>query len=276
MDDMDIIDIMEGVSGRDDMDDDDDDDDMKVHRMLGDMSPAQFALLPKERREAVFRDYLVKDGEHVFVDSYWDCDDDRNAEIADGALLRQSDVMGSDEAGKQLVREAQEIYFGENTFLVASSCLDEFGQDSLGDREPVDIQHLVRMLMIQVDVEDWRDDCSDNGEEDPFVVKDLQELFKFTNAEAIVLFVAGGVAPDGSDLKTQLKFKDMSGIVKELLDKFGDRIRIHHGSSPGGRWHDIGKYWNPLSAGAQRRLRDGKCSFTELMQIQIEEWTSPR
>ncbi|KAK1763071.1 hypothetical protein QBC33DRAFT_550831 [Phialemonium atrogriseum] len=125
---------MEGVSGRDDMDDEDGDDDMKVHHMLGDLSPAQFALLPKERREAVFRDYLVKDGELVFADRYWDYDDDGNAEIANGALLRQSDFMGSNEAGKQLVREAQEIYFRENTFFVASSCLDEFGQDSLGDK----------------------------------------------------------------------------------------------------------------------------------------------
>ncbi|KAH7154766.1 hypothetical protein DER46DRAFT_688861 [Fusarium sp. MPI-SDFR-AT-0072] len=45
-----------------------------------------------------------------------DDDNSLNPDIADGVLLRQQHFMGKDEVGKQLVKEAYDVYYGENHF----------------------------------------------------------------------------------------------------------------------------------------------------------------
>jgi hypothetical protein len=93
----------------------------QVQQMLGTRTPAQFSKLPAERRKAVFRSHLVQGG-YVQIEE-GDDDDFFNEDIADGALLRQEYVMSSDDIGKQLVKEAREIYYAENTFTVRSHWL---------------------------------------------------------------------------------------------------------------------------------------------------------
>ena len=156
----------------------------KVQQMLGTRTPAQFSKLPAERRKAVFRSHLVQGG-YVQIEE-GDDDDFFNEDIADGALLRQEYVMGSDDTGKQLVKEAREIYYAENTFTVRSHWLCEFVRDTLVDGKPMAIEPLVRRIMVRVDVEHIHDmdnfDYMPEGEtEKGWVVRDLRQLLAFTN-----------------------------------------------------------------------------------------------
>lgn len=170
----------------------------KVRRMLGAKLPSEFIKLPIGKRQEIFRRYLVKEDDYVHIEE-GDDDDFFNEEIAEGALLRQEYFMGDDEAGKQLVKEARQIYYGENTFTVRSHWLCEFICDTLADGKPMAIEPLVRRIIVRVDVEHIHDmddftsmseDEAEGGEtEKSWVVRDLRRLLKFTNAELICIEV---------------------------------------------------------------------------------------
>lgn len=55
---------------------------------------------------------------------------------------------------------------------------------------------------------------------------ELRQLLSFENAEWIGIEICGRGALDGSDLKTQMKIKEISGIVKQLVEKFQSRFTI--------------------------------------------------
>ncbi|KAI3573865.1 hypothetical protein IWW34DRAFT_751879 [Fusarium oxysporum f. sp. albedinis] len=102
-----------------------------IRRMLGGRTIAQFALLSLLDRRALFRQNLVQQ-QPVFIEEA-DDDDSLNPDIADGVLLRQQHCMGKDETGKQLVKEACDVYYGENHFNVRLHWLCEFMTDTLSD-----------------------------------------------------------------------------------------------------------------------------------------------
>lgn len=244
--------------------------------MLGGKTPAQFMKLPKESRNEVFRRHLVQE-DYVQIEE-GDEEDFFNPKLADGVLLRQEYFMGNDEVGKQLVEEAREIYYAENTFTVRSHWLCEFVRDTLADGKPIAIEPLVRRIMVQVDTEHIhdKDDFTymPKGEtEKSWVVRDLRQLLNFTNAEWIGIEVRGGGALDGSDLRTQQKIEEMSGIVKKLIDQFGEAFTIGKVAPKKPLFHNLRPYWDSPSAMAKQKLQAGKASFEELMQIQVEEWT---
>lgn len=203
----------------------------KVQQMLGGKTPSEFMKLPIEERENILRGYLVTDDDVQIEEG-----DDFglfNKEIATGSLLRQEYFMGEDEAGKQLVKEARQIYYRENTFSVRSHWLCEFICDTLADGKPIAIESLVQRIIVRVDVEDIYDmdddmvDFMPEGEkEKSWVVRDLRQLLEFTNAEFIRIEVFGRGALDGSDPQTQEKIKEMSGIVKTLIEQFGEKLTI--------------------------------------------------
>ncbi|KAL5346551.1 hypothetical protein ACLOAV_008822 [Pseudogymnoascus australis] len=213
--------------------------------------------------------YLVKEDDYVHIEE-GDDDDFFNEEIAEGALLRQEYFMGDDEAGKQLVKEARQIYYGENTFTVRSHWLCEFICDTLANGKPMAIEPLVRRIIVRVDVEHIYDmdnftsmseDEAEGGEaEKSWVVRDLRRLLKFTNAEMICIE----------------KIEEMLGIVKKLIMQFGESFTIRKMMwRSDGQWtsHDMRSYWNKPTSMAKSKLPVGKAKFEELMQVQIEEWT---
>jgi hypothetical protein len=83
-----------------------------------------------------------------------------------------------------------------------------------------------------------------------------------------------GGALDGSDLHTQKKIKEMSRIVKQLIEQFGTALAIR--TYRGQFVHNLRPYWNAPSAAAKQKLLAGKASFQERMQIPIEEWIPVR
>ncbi|KFY89228.1 hypothetical protein V500_05856 [Pseudogymnoascus sp. VKM F-4518 (FW-2643)] len=158
--------------------------------------------------------------------------------------------MGDNETGKQIVKEAREIYYMENTFTVKSHRICEFGRDNLADRKPMAIEPLVRGIIVRVDLEHIYDIDVAHGTFAPvdgWVVRDLRQLLEFTNAKSIGIEVRGGGAPDGSDLRIQQKIKEISGIVKELIKQYGEKLTIRKMMrNDDGQWksHDLRSYWN--------------------------------
>jgi hypothetical protein len=275
--------------------------------MLRGLTPAEFIKLPLNERRKVYRRYLVKEG-YVQIEE-GDDDDSFNPTIANGVLLRQEYMVGSDAASKQIVQEAREVYYTENTFTVRSHWLCEFVTDTLADGKPLRIEPMVRKIMVVVDLNHIYGDNpdSDIDESELFdaegkllspierrkaekklgkkkaskkstpAVRDLRRLLAFTQAEWIGVEIWGKGALDGSDLKTQLKIKEISKVVKELIAQFQDRFTIFKIQKRPGNSdptsHNLKPYWDPPTALAKDKLQRSTVSFQELMQIQIEEWT---
>jgi hypothetical protein len=137
------------------------------------------------------------------------------------------------------------------------------------------IEPLVRRIIVRVDLRHIHD--MDNftvmpeGEtEKSWVMRDLRQLLEFTNAEFIGIEVQGGGALNGSDIQTQEKIKEMSGIVKKLIERFGEKLTIRKMMRRNdGQWrsHDLGSCWSKPTSMAKLRLRAGKATFKELIQI---------
>ncbi|OBT92830.1 hypothetical protein VE01_09108 [Pseudogymnoascus verrucosus] len=117
----------------------------ETHQMLG-CHPSEFIKFVIEERPKILWRHLVKE------DGYIDDDDNYNKEFAEGVLLRRERFMGDDESGKQIVKEAREIYYGENTFSVESHCLRVFLiRDTRADGKPMAVEPFVSGLLLCAD-----------------------------------------------------------------------------------------------------------------------------
>ena len=230
--------------------------------MLRNLTPGAFLKLPREAREKVYVRHLVKEGGHVLVEE-GDDEDFLNPEIARGVILRQASFVGGGEVGSQIAEEAREVYYTRNTFEVRSHWLTEFLWDYLAHDRAESVDHLIRRIMVQVDLqhiykdefdkrnnedEDEDGDMDDNARDHQAsapgpgqgkgkggksskakatqAVRDLRLLFKLKNVEWIHIAIHGGGSLDGSDLGTQLKIQEISKVVKKLLERFPGRLKI--------------------------------------------------
>ena len=88
-----------------------------LRQVLGGHTPAEFALLLEEERKKVYRAHVyVKDAFIILADRRVNLL--LNPELANGLMLLQEYYMGRDEVGKGLVKEARDIFYTENTFVV--------------------------------------------------------------------------------------------------------------------------------------------------------------
>jgi hypothetical protein len=94
-------------------------------KMLGNRTPEEFVRLPDAQREQILAKEQVLIGKAVIIDESG-LDDLLNPEISQSSLLRQADLVGGGEVGEQIRREACEIYYGRNQFVVDSHWLGEF------------------------------------------------------------------------------------------------------------------------------------------------------
>ena len=109
-------------------------------------------------------------------------------------------------------------------------------------------------------------------------VRELRQLLSFENAEWIGIEIRGRGALDGSDLKTQIKIKEISEIVKQLVQTFGTRFTIlkvavdQEGHSRG-VCHNLRPYWDPPTFEDRASVRRGDPTIQALMRVQIDDWT---
>ena len=243
-------------------------------------------------------------GQAVIIDESG-LDDLLNPEIAQSSILRQAELVGGGEVGEQVRREACEIYYGRNRFVVDSHWLGEFlgecDQDGGG----------VRSITVQVWLQHpWEDDDEgdlsdgegpegapgeDGGEEEgeafdrnfwaksrpvPLAVQDLRRLFGRETVREVMIRLIGGGAGDGSDLGTQLKAREISRVVKRLMGWMRGRqgtVRVEKVVEIDGvcrlAGREITGWWASPSGTARGRFRRGQATLEEVMQMQMEEWT---
>jgi hypothetical protein len=247
---------------------------LQLRQILGGHTPAEFARLPEEERKKVYRTHVhVEDAFIVLSDGQFDLSSD--SELANGRMLLEEYYMGRDEVGKGLVREARDIFYTENMFVVWSSDLHKFVQDTLADGEPVAVEERVRTISVRIEDEHTNDSDPPHFEGGGTgVAQDLRCLSKFTNATRIGIELWGEGTIDGMDVETQQKIKEIAMVIEELIGQFADKVTVAKVSKGGLISHDITSYWNPPTTAAKTELqRDKTCSFEELMQVQIEAWT---
>jgi len=177
--------------------------------------------------------------------------------------------------------------------------LCEFMSDSLGDyKTKIPIAPLVRgAITVVADLHDGcdnhhsyelrgdevEDDKEDEhsihyrhgtGKQARWTQKLLQNLFLFNNAEQVTLVLHGRGLLDGSDLATHQTMKDISFVVRRLIEHFGDRFtikkRLDRGSYP---TRSLRSYWDAPTDFARRNVRRGEATFEQVMQVEMEEWT---
>jgi hypothetical protein len=236
----------------------------RLHALLGGRTPVEFAQLLLAERQELYRVHLLQDAILNMLDTGPDFTD-----MPDGTMLLEEYYMGRDHHGMQLVREAREFFYRENTFAVPSHRLGDFVRDPLPDGKPVDVTQLVQSITVRV--YDMDNPAGQKDEEDG---RGLHHLSKFTNTTVIKVELQVRGAANGMDLTTQQMIRDISGVVKGLIDQFGDKVWISKESVFNWRRVDIRPYWNSPAADTVENLRQGRdCSFEELMQIQIAAWT---
>jgi hypothetical protein len=115
---------------------------------------------------------------------------------------------------------------------------------------------------------------TDEPPKDELEGKGLHHLSKFTNATEISIELCVGEVVNGLDLTTQQMIREISRVVRGLIDQFRGKVRISTESVVSLRSFNIRPYWDPLDAGVVERLRRGETySSKELMQMQIAKWT---
>jgi hypothetical protein len=189
------------------------------------------------------------------------------SDMPDGTMLLQDYYMGYDDNGKQLVAAARKSFYRENIFAVPAHRLGDFVRDPLTDGNPVDVARLVRRITARVyDVDKPKDEVVDG--------RGLHYLFQFTNATRIDIELRVGGAINGMDLTSQQMIKEVSGVVKRLIDKFENKVGISTESVVSLKCANIRPYWDSPAVDTEEKLRQGRgCSSKELMQIQIANWT---
>ncbi|KAF4459113.1 hypothetical protein FALBO_14134 [Fusarium albosuccineum] len=306
----------------------------RLVELLGGRTVAQFASLPSEERQAVFRTHLVQSSPAVvdeedppievdMEDNYFDT----IPVMAARGILLQPYLMGYDAIGSQLVNEARHVYYGENDFVMRLYSLRDFILDGHGgDIQTESLASLVTgAVTIVVALNDesnmfWECDSVDSEqgdleadeeeeEFDPNAIDDisrdlidptsvhyrhggetiarsaqkrLQDVFHFKNAKQITLAFQGNGLLDGSDLATHQTIKDLSYVVKLLIDHFGDRFTVMKilGTDDDDRFNGrvspsrvLRSYWEVPSEDARQSVMRGDATFEQLMQVEIEEWT---
>ncbi|KAJ9606028.1 hypothetical protein H2200_009877 [Cladophialophora chaetospira] len=275
----------------------------QVVKMLGNHSPEEFVQLPQAQRTKILEKSQVKTLKiPVMVEDSGMDDDD----MEHGSVLRQRDLVGDGAVGHQIFAEAVQMYYDRNTFSVDSHWLGEFlsqadeeggclkninvkvwlehPYDDPSMQDPKDTSRDERLVRAgRADGAEAEEDYDLNfwspaGQQLPKAVQDLRHLFSLTSLRTLLIEVIGGGAKDGSDLNTQLKVREISRVVKRLMDKFGGskRVKVEKVVHIGEEWlpgHSITTWWNAPSPFEKEQLMEGSTSFDTVMRIQMEEWT---
>jgi len=275
----------------------------EVYRLLGDFTPEEFLELPEPDQERnLFRSQVTE--EYVVIKE-GDEGNQFNQEIRYHFLLRDAELVAPGELGRRIARKASRVHYANNMFYVDLDGLGEFlGQcraddavgeirriivdapiNSLGEDEFEEEDDMVEDIPYGLDniqSEDFdRNYWEKKGRQLPPAMRDLRQLSRLTSAERILIYVVGGGAPNGSDLNSHLKIRQICRVVKRLLSLFGKRLRIWKVLQFSGQrfqntealvGQDITDYWTEPTADIKARVVDGQATFRDIMQVQTADW----
>lgn len=92
----------------------------------------------------------------------------------------------------------------------------------------------------------------------------LKELLSLKEVREFEVVLQGWGSPDGSDITTQLKVKEIAHVVKLLIDKYGTSFKIGKGAVEPGRYEmffELTAGWEVPTAQVRERFRKGRAEF---------------
>jgi hypothetical protein len=250
--------------------------------MLQGLTLAQFVDMSWDERKVVYKNHLISP---TILD--FEKEDIPNHELYGspllGVRLRKEEYVGGSNEGKQIAREARQVYYKYNTFAILSHNLGDFFLDQVEGGLPVLVAGLVRKILVKVDLEHIYDtgtvaapSKSLDEEGEPWAALDLKRLLACNQAERIKVEIQGGGPLDCSDLRSQIKIKEIAKVVQKLIVQFpGERFSIVKVWEDGSSF-DLKPYWdgdpsvrNPYLEYCREHL-----SFRQVMQMQVAGWTA--
>lgn len=223
----------------------------------------------ESNRKATLHQYLVQPDPVIINPLFeWDA---FNPGLSSGLLLLQILARRSDALGKAIEAEARAIFYGNNEFLVWWDGLYDFLHPPWGENHhKSDIGRMVRRLVVRYDMRAVNTKLRD-------LPKELEHLFKLTRPQRVAVEIQGSGTAQGSDIATQAVIQDISGIVKALIDYFGDVFTIQ--KAVGGwvllkatEFSCLRSYWDSPSESAREAASRSQATFEEIMQLQVERW----
>ncbi|KAM4058960.1 hypothetical protein HRG_008163 [Hirsutella rhossiliensis] len=254
-------------------------------------SLAELRQLAPAERKVFFRRFLVHND--IIVVDHADVDVYLSPRLSAAQNLRKQSYVGGDEVGAELVKAANEVYYGENEFKVQLHCLGDFIRNAGGDEDPpAPIAPLVqKKFTIEMELHDiWHsaevggvfhgpdnDNIDYNDEENGDLARwtrgKLRYAFLLTNVESIHVMLLGAGLIDGSDLATHQTIKEISSMVRKLIVQFGSRFDISKRLTRGHNLErSIKSYWDAPSDEARMSVRNGHATTEEMMRVEIARW----
>ena len=191
--------------------------------------------------------------------------------------------------GTQIAREAKEVFYEENPFVVYPFLLPKLVQGEYtveGAGSALDSPSIIRdvSVILNLDIV-WSyqeskvvvpSKCAREVAEESGEATALRSLLRFKNAQQIRLEIQGGGSICGSDLVTQQEIREISKVVRDLITAYGDRFSIiksrrNRDPKPWLDCVDLKPYWDPPSEETKRRVQHATASLKDMMQVQIEE-----
>ena len=166
--------------------------------------------------------------------------------------------------------EAFDIYFGQNQFIVSVYALPTFLRSRTGEysQDGVLVASVIRDIVVAIDIS--HDDVMEHG---PLFAKNLRCLLDISYNTDMRVDLIGDGPLDPVDWAAQVTLRHIAPVVRDLIRKFSDRFAIRR-VRLGGESKDISSYWgNPL-ANAKLAFYAGEPTTTELIQVQIAQWTT--
>jgi hypothetical protein len=177
----------------------------RIHHVLNSRSVAEFSQLPVSQRRRTLHQLLVASTPiWIWEEGVQDENDDSMEE--DARLLLQGCWTGDD----QISLEAQEVYYGENSFRLELHCLGVF----LHAYKPSGARNFVKRLRIIIS-------AISDGLDDP---EDLLQLLECRQIQQVTLEIRGHLRSE-----VDLIISNSQQIIGELQRRFGSGLRICSG-----------------------------------------------
>lgn len=238
---------------------------------LGNRTPEEFLQLSTERQDNLYRRELVKKSGPFLVGGS-EQDAIANEEIINHGLLRQSKYMGATDAGRQIMKKAQNIFYSCNAFSVPVKDLPEFLRDDFVEGAAEDVGGLIREIVLAIAIPPFP--LTVDG------IENLKLLSRCKDANSVRVQLIGQGMPNGGDLATQEVIRRMAGEIGALRKQFETRLKVEKvtriGEDTVGKPTDLGKYWDGRSDVAVARYRAGKASVEDMMVLQVDVWSATK
>lgn len=171
---------------------------------------------------------------------------------------------------QELLKEAAEIYYRENKFIVPPHLLDDLLNNSIpNSRLDMCVAPMIKNIAVTIDLR--RQEAKDGGTQ---MAQQLRALMKCVGVEVMVIRLDGDGALNLSDFATQKTIQLIARVVRELHTHYSHRLTVVKTCKEDSM--DIISYWRMPDSQTKRKFDEGNPSIEDTMRVQIHGWAGGR